>query len=290
MHSLNWERLRILKAVLDGGSFSAAARELGISQPTVSRQIRTLEQDLGKSLLELTADGIVATRDALDLLPALEDMLQAATTITRPKRQDSETPTVQIACGPWVARFLSSHAKTLVGDPVACHVEIASSILFADMPRREADIAIRTRRPEKGRMRVRSLPHYHYAVYGHQNLVAGRDDAFDERRFTAFPWAMLAPELNHFATSTWLIDKGVRSPAFRCSASVNLLDTAKSGDFLAVLPCFAADADPALVKVSESFVPDSSQIWMVLPEDVRRRPHVRFVADRIVGLFETKLS
>ncbi len=96
---------------------------------------------------------------------------------------------------------------------------------------------------------------------------------------------MLAQELDHFATSKWLIDQGVRSPIVRCSASVNLLDAVKSGGVLAVIPCFAGDVDPALTRVSEPFVPGNSQIWLVLPDDINRRPHIRRTADLLVNLF-----
>lgn len=136
-------------------------------------------------------------------------------------------------------------------------------------------------------MRVRRLPHYHYAVYGHQTLVEGNTSAFDARRFQDFSWAMLAPELDHFATSKWLLERGVHNIILRCSASVNLLDAVRSGSVLAVIPCFAGDAEPALRRVSEPFVPDTGRIWMVLPDDVNRRPAVRQAADRIVSLFQS---
>lgn len=287
MNILNWQRLRILKAVMDCESFSEAARQLGVSQPTVSRQIKVLERDLGQTLVLVTPDGVVATAAGRKLLPDLEEMARAAQRIGRPKSKSEATPTVRVACGPWLASFLSRHQKAVTGDPVERFLDISSSVLFADMPRREADIAIRTQRPERGNMRVRRLPHYPYAVYGAASLVEERPEAFDNRRFSSFSWAMLAQELDHFATSKWLIERGVTAPLVRCSASTNLLDAAVGGGVLAVIPCFAGDAETSLVRVSDAFVPDSGRIWMVLPEDVNRRPEIRVAADRIIALFET---
>lgn len=286
MKNVNWQRLRILKAVLDQESFSEAARSLGISQPTVSRQIKTLEDEIGESLMLVTPEGVVPTEAAQKLLPDLEEMARTAARIERVKSERPSTPTVRIACGPWLASFFAKHASHIIGEPVDCHLDIASSVLFADMPRREADIAIRTQRPEKGSMRVRRLPHYHYAVYGAKALVENRPEALDERRFTEFNWAMMAEELDHFATSKWLIGKGVKNPVLRCSASINLMDAVRSGGLLAVVPCFAGDAEPSFMRVSQPFVPDAGRIWMVLPDDVNKRPHVRRVADRLVDLFE----
>lgn len=285
MNTVNWQKLRVLKAVLESESFSGAARQLGISQPTVSRQIKSLEDELGETLFDVTPDGVMATPAALRLNPVLDDMMHAAEQIRRPMGQTVTTPTVRIACGPWVASFLSRRIGSIVGDPVERHIDIVSSVLFTDIPRREADIAIRTMRPDKGRMRVKRLPSYTYAVYGADTLVADRQDAFGNQRFDNFNWAMLAQELDHFATSKWLMGQGVHGPIVRCSASVNLLDAVKSGNVLAVIPCFAGDADIALTRVSEPFVPENSQIWLVLPDDINRRPHIRRTADLLVNVF-----
>jgi len=285
MNMVNWQKLRVLKTVLEKESFSGAARQLGISQPTVSRQIKSLEDELGETLLDVTPDGVMATAAALRLSPILDEMMRAAEQIQRPTHQLDATPAVRIACGPWIANFLSYHLSKIVGDPVARHIDITSSILFADIPRREADIAIRTKRPESGRLRVKRLPNYSYAVYGKKTLVERELHAYDKRRFSRFHWAMLAQELDHFATSQWLMDQGVINPIARFSASINLLDAVKSGDVLAVIPCFAGDREPDLVRVSDPFIPGSGQIWMVLPDDVNRRPHIRQTADALVALF-----
>ena len=290
MNTLNWQKLRVLKAVLEKESFSGAARHLGVSQPTVSRQIKSLEDELGETLLDVTPDGVMATAAALRLSPILDEMMRAAEQIQRPTDEFDTAPVVRIACGPWVANFLASRTGQIIGNPVARQIDITSSILFADIPRREADIAIRTERPDRGRMRVKRLPSYSYAVYGNKTLVDQNPAAYDKRRFIDFQWAMLAQELDHFATSQWLIDNGVKNPAVRFSASVNLMDAVKSGAVLAVIPCFAGELEPDLVQVSEPFVPSSGQIWMVLPDDVNRRPHIRQTADILVTLFNENFA
>lgn len=290
MKNPNWERLRIFKTVLESHSLSEAARQLGVSQPTVSRQIQALEQELGETLLHVTPDGVQITAAGLDLAPSLEAMLRAANQIATHNQTAIRTPTVRISCGPWLANFFSRNIHMLTGKPTQQHIELVSSILFADIPRREADIAIRTKRPESGRMKVRRLPDYAYAVYGASKLVSNREEAFDERRFTQFNWAMLLPELDHFPTAKWLSAQADMTPILRCSSSINLLDAVKSGHVLAVLPCFAGDAEQGFTRVCEPFVPDSGQIWMVMPDDINKRPHIREAADKIWDLFQTVRS
>lgn len=290
MKNPSWDRLRILKAVIETGSFSKAARLFGTSQPTISRQVKALELDLQELLVQVTPDGVHATEAGLALMPIVEEMTRAANQIDTRKKEPHSIPVVRIACGPWIARFLSQNTNRLLGEPVERHIEIVSSIMFSDIPRREADIAIRSKRPDSGPVRVRRLPHYTYAVYGKTEMVADREAAFDNRRFNEFRWAMLAPELDHFATSSWLKDQGVTSPVFRCSASVNLLDALLGGDLLAVIPCFVGDAECALARVSDPFVPTSGEIWMVLAEDAGRRPSIRQTADTLWELFCDKFK
>ncbi|MBU4173776.1 MAG: LysR family transcriptional regulator [Actinobacteria bacterium] len=74
--------LETFKLVADLESFSEAARRLGISQPAVSLQIKSLEKDLGASLIDrsggkvvLTPAGRTAYGHALKLLEGLDEML-----------------------------------------------------------------------------------------------------------------------------------------------------------------------------------------------------------------------
>ncbi|MGD9944921.1 MAG: LysR family transcriptional regulator [Burkholderiaceae bacterium] len=54
-------QLRALVAVADCGSISAAARQLGMSQPAVTRSLRQLEHDVGATLLERSSVGVTLT-------------------------------------------------------------------------------------------------------------------------------------------------------------------------------------------------------------------------------------
>ncbi len=70
--------LRVLRAVAATGSFSAAARELGCTQPAVSQQMKALESSAGTPLLirtgremRLTQAGEALTRHAAGILAGL---------------------------------------------------------------------------------------------------------------------------------------------------------------------------------------------------------------------------
>jgi molybdate transport repressor ModE-like protein len=60
--------LRVLRAIAERGSFTAAARDLGYTQSAVSRQVAALEREAGSALFERRAGGVRLTKEGLILL------------------------------------------------------------------------------------------------------------------------------------------------------------------------------------------------------------------------------
>ncbi|MGW0943018.1 LysR family transcriptional regulator [Streptomyces sp. NPDC002623] len=69
--------LRTFLAVYRSGSFTAAAPQLGLSQPTVTAQIRTLEQQSGRELFTRLPRGVEPTPPAHELAEQVAAPLDA---------------------------------------------------------------------------------------------------------------------------------------------------------------------------------------------------------------------
>jgi len=78
---LDLSLLRTFLAVHRAGSFTAAGRLLGLSQPTVTTQIRSLEQQLGRELFERRPRGVVPTAVADQLAAQVAAPLDALTVV-----------------------------------------------------------------------------------------------------------------------------------------------------------------------------------------------------------------
>ncbi|WP_369269218.1 LysR family transcriptional regulator [Streptomyces sp. R11] len=76
--------LRTFLAVYRTGSFTAAARVLGLSQPTVTTQIRTLERQLDRELFRRLARGVAPAPHADELASRIVEPLDALATVTGP--------------------------------------------------------------------------------------------------------------------------------------------------------------------------------------------------------------
>ncbi|MFJ8739418.1 LysR family transcriptional regulator [Embleya sp. NPDC127516] len=84
--------LRTFLAVHRAGSFTGAARVLGLSQPTVTTQIRALERRLGRALFERLPRGVAATPIADDLAIRVADPLDALAEVAERDRFGADTP------------------------------------------------------------------------------------------------------------------------------------------------------------------------------------------------------
>jgi DNA-binding transcriptional LysR family regulator len=75
---MNLRHLRSFVAVAEEGSFTRAARRIGVAQPSLSQQIRALESDLGGPLIERLSRGIRLTAGGKALLPEAQAAVRAA--------------------------------------------------------------------------------------------------------------------------------------------------------------------------------------------------------------------
>src|SRR5436190_21589490 len=78
-----WDHYRSFLAVVRQGSLSGAARELGLTQPTVGRHVDELEASLATSLFARSPHGLLPTPAALELAPHAEAMASAADALVR---------------------------------------------------------------------------------------------------------------------------------------------------------------------------------------------------------------
>ncbi|ABL98370.1 transcriptional regulator, LysR family [Shewanella amazonensis SB2B] len=144
---LNWEDIRLFVAVAELGSFSAAARQLGLGQPTLSRRIAELEGQLGEPLFIRRSQGCDLAPAGLRLLPAAAQMAQwahdAEVSLARPEERIAGK--VRITAPPGLAlTLLTQVAQGLRARFPALTLEALSSTHLLDLSRGEADIALRT--------------------------------------------------------------------------------------------------------------------------------------------------
>ncbi|MCP5011523.1 MAG: LysR family transcriptional regulator, partial [Aestuariibacter sp.] len=80
--NFDWNRARAFLVTAEEGSLSAAARALGMTQPTLGRQVDALEQELGIVLFQRAGRGLALTPAGLELLDHVRTMGEAASRVS----------------------------------------------------------------------------------------------------------------------------------------------------------------------------------------------------------------
>jgi DNA-binding transcriptional LysR family regulator len=145
-----WDDVRILLAIAESGSLSAAARRLAVGQPTISRRLADLEKALGYAVFRRTVAGTALTGDGERLLSPARRMAEWAGEFERAALRGDAAPrgVVRITAPPGVAfDFVAPFAGWLHSELPQIRLEVLASTQYLDLARREADLAIRSRRP-----------------------------------------------------------------------------------------------------------------------------------------------
>ena len=160
-HGPDWNLYRSLLAVIDAGSLSAAARDLGLAQPTVARHIEALEAALGGGpLFTRSGAGLRPTRAAHTIAPIARAMASSAEALVRTAAGDAEQErgVVRITASQIVGvEVLPRILRDFHEDHPGIAIELALNNELEDLLHRDADIAVRMARPTQASLLARKV-------------------------------------------------------------------------------------------------------------------------------------
>ncbi|QND54822.1 LysR family transcriptional regulator (plasmid) [Phyllobacterium sp. 628] len=171
----NWDLYWTFLHVLREGSLSAAARELGLTQPTVGRHIDTLEQMIGAQLFTRSPHGLLATDVALELQPYAAAMAANAAALVRmaSAQHDKVEGTIRIGASEVIGvEVLPGIIAQLLNTYPALHIELSASDTVEDLLNREVDIAVRMAEPSQDALLVRNVGSIPLGLYAHSAYIA----------------------------------------------------------------------------------------------------------------------
>jgi DNA-binding transcriptional LysR family regulator len=267
---MDWDLARYVLATARHGTASAAALALAVDQTTVSRRLAAAEAALGAPLFERIDKRFQPTPLGAAIVNQAEVMERAAIAMAHAAqdRDAALSGPIRIAALPtfaagWLIPRLGALGRSLPGlQPTVIGAETN-----ADLARRDADIALRLARPEAGDLAARLGARIGHAVYRARN--ADGDG-----------WIALDPTRDSTPQMVWLrTQPGGTEPVLRVTGGSELLAAAQAGLGRAVLPCYLADAEPGLERLSGPVPVVTRELWLVLPGAVTAVPRIRAVAD-----------
>lgn len=282
----NWDWYRTFLAVLEEGSLSAAARSLGLTQPTAGRHVEALERHLGLPLFTRSQQGLMPTEAARRLQPQAKLMATTAASLLRMAsgERDGVSGTVRISASDVVGvEVLPPILAALQADHPELTIELSLSDKIEDLLRREADIAVRMTAPKQEVLLVRTVGPVSLGMYARRDYLerCGMPESLGDLkrhrligfdRETAFIRAAMEalPLLSGFTFS------------FRADNNLAQLAAIRAGLGIGLCQVPLARRQPDLVRLFADDIELLLETHVVMHEDMKSARRCRVVFDALV--------
>jgi DNA-binding transcriptional LysR family regulator len=291
---VDWDDLKVVLAIAREGSVTAAARALGISQPTASRRLDSFERKLGIDLFERGVDGTILTSLGASVLTELKEMEEAALRIERrlAARDTGLAGRILVTSLDWLGDHLIAPAAADFGatHPLVDVHLINESRLF-NLSRREADIALRFGSFKQQDLVVQRIADVTYSLYASQAYIDryGMPD-FGEGCNGHYV-TLLYDEAGCVVYREWM--KKLASSAtvaLRSNGLQSQLTVVEAGAALAVLPRIVAEDRKDLVRITTPLPDPTQSIQMGVHYDLRETPRIRSFMDFITVNLRSRIK
>jgi DNA-binding transcriptional LysR family regulator len=285
-NSPNWDLYRSFLSVVKTGSLSAAARELGLTQPTLGRHIAELESALDLALFARSPNGLAPTEAALSLKEHAEALASAANAFVRAASGEAAEPrgSVRIAASVFVgAEVLPSILTAFRESNPQIVIELSLSDRNEDLLRRDADVAIRMARPTQSALRAKRIGSVEVGLYAHRRYLKVHG-------LPRTPEAIAGHALIGFDADSSSIRAMRQSGlpitremfALRTDSEHARLSALRAGFGIGGCQVGVAVREPDLIRVLPKEFSFDLEMWLVMHEDLKSSRRVRLLFDYLV--------
>ena len=281
---LNWELYRSFLAVVREGSLSAAARLLGMTQPSLGRHIRQLEAELGVALFTRSPQGLIPT-DLGDELAAHAQAMSSASAALRRAATGSNHDVrgvVRITCSEIIgAEVLPSILTEFRQQHPGIVIELSLSNQNEDLLRKDADIAVRMLRPVQGALVARHMGVIPLGLYAHRRYLKayGRPlELTDLQQHALIGFDRETPALRAIRSK---LPFGREDFSLRTDSDLAHLAAIRAGFGIGVCQCAIARRDRNLVHVLPQAFVFYLDTWLVMHEDLKASRRTRLLFDHL---------
>lgn len=288
----DWNLIRSFIAVVEHGSLTRAAAQLGLSQPTLSRQIADLENVIGAPLFERVARGLKLTSVGEFLVEPARHMMSAARAVALAAASQDQalSGTVRITASEIVSAFvLPSILVDMAKKYPDIQVEIVASNQLSNLLEREADIAVRMVRPNQSALITRHIADWDLGFYAHRSYLKTVDQASPKFGSKAKDFKKLLSQYRWIGLdqSDQLI-AGFRQAGieldrhffqFRCDNHLVNWQALQSGLGVGIATCWLAQRTPNLIRIFPEQAIPPLPVWLTSHRELKSSSKIRAVFD-----------
>jgi DNA-binding transcriptional LysR family regulator len=280
----DWGLLRAFVAVASAGSLSRAAEELGSSQPTLSRQMSTLEQQVGSALFERTRRGLRLTEAGQALLQPAQRMHDHARawSLAAAGQSQSLAGSVRVTASEVMSAFvLPPILRRLREAHPQIQIELVATDAVENLLEREADIALRMVRPTQAALVARKVTQLPLALYAHRDYVQSHGTPtladLHEHQWVGFDRS--DQMIRGFAAGGFKVTREFFG--FRCDNQIVAWHAVCAGMGIGVGMKRVAAKQPELVQVLRNIPVAPLTLWITAHRELRSTPRLKTVFDAL---------
>ncbi|SDW75077.1 LysR family transcriptional regulator [Litoreibacter albidus] len=278
---LDWTLIQTFLAVAAEGSLSGAARALGVSQPTLGRQVRAMEEQLGITLFYRQSKGLRLSAEGEALMPYATAMSNAASGLATiaAGHDNSLQGTVRITASEFTAMYsLPPILARLRSDHPDIQIELNATDLSENLLFREADIAVRMYRPTQlevvtKKLGVLKLGFFAAKSYLDQRCAPSSVDELMQHDLLGYDRSERF--IRAAAKMGWQLSRD--DFAFRCDSQQVHCEMIRMGAGIGVMACALGAKLPDVEPVLPDFPVPGLELWLTTHEAVRHTPRVAAV-------------
>ena len=286
---LSWEDFRYILAISRASGVTRAAELLGVNISTVFRRLEIIERSIETVLFDRSRKGYLPTEAGQEVVRAAEIMEHAAFAANRIVSGHDQRLMGEIrvtATEALASSFLSRHLKNFHEKHPGLTVNIISENRILSLAEREADIALRPRRPSDETLIGRKIATFNWGVYGNSDLVDALGAVENPKDLAGQPFIVWTGSIFAEKSEEWL-EQSVPDVEMTCRSSSLITSAllASNAIGLTLLPCLVGTLWPGLKPIISPLgdFGASGEVWMVIHEDMRQNARVRALMDHIVA-------
>ncbi len=281
---LETKDLLLVHALAKAKSVRRAAETLQLHQSTLFRRLDALEQDLGVRIFERMREGYALTPAGERMCALAQRTQQELEDLERHLRGQDMRPygsvrvtttdtLVMTHLTPIFVAFRQAHPE------IELEINISNQMLL--LTKREADVAIRPTFQAPENLVGKNLFTLAVAIYAGKRYLQRHRRIED---LAAHPWIGPDESLAHVR---WI--RGLRKShpnlamPYRLNSVLGMMQAAKAGMGLAMLPCYLGDTEPELVRVRPPTLEPGNRLWLLTHPDLRQVARVRAFFDFVGG-------
>lgn len=281
----SWRLLEAFVHIAGAGSITRGARALGVSQPTASRYLRELENELSTDLFVRHSRGLVLTDRGQELLAIarevsdkVHDVFRRAAGLRQAVRGSVRVsvnePIGVLVLPPCLARLRSTHPEL--------ELELVIDNTAANLLRREADIAVRMFRPTQLDLIARCVGSLEVGLFAAEDYLA--------RHGTPRSLADAAGHtlIGFDRDASWLpalaaLGLTPEAFAFRTDSVLAQMEAVRAGVGIGGVQLHLASRHRELVRVLPELPLQPLEVWVVMHVDLGRSAPARVTFDALVA-------